>query len=142
MPMIHFHTRCPDVAQRETRFALVSSGLGDLPPDEYAFLERYCDDPKCDCRRVFIEVLAKSRPGATMASINYGWEPKAYYQKLMPYMPEAADEITQASLDPLNAQSEFATGLLELFRTVVADPLYKARLKQHYEQFRRARRQK
>ncbi len=151
MAMVPFHTRCSDIAAKETRSAWVGPGPaatrtreadGDLPPDEYAFLEFYCDDPECDCRRVFIQVLAKSRPGVTMASINFGWELKACYRKRMPYMPEAAVEITRASLDPLNAQSESAPRLLELFQMLVRDELYKARLARHYGQFRCLRKRK
>ena len=78
-----------------------------------------------------------------MASINFGWEDEEYYRQKMPYMPEAAREITDASLDPINAQSPEAPELLSLFQEVVlADPAYKARLKRHYELFRRSLRKR
>ena len=54
-------------------------------------------------------------------------------------MPEAAREITEGSLDPMNEQSDQAPKLLRLFQDHVANPAYKARLKQHYELFRRTR---
>ncbi len=139
MAMIPFHTRCPDIAQREIRFIRTAPGSGGLPPDEYAFLEFYCDDPKCDCRRAFLQVLSRNRAGAVMASINIGWEAPEFYRNKFPYLPEAATEITAGSLDPLNQQSEHAPELLALFQECVADEAYKARLKRHYELFRKSR---
>ena len=143
MGMIPFHTLCPDRAKKEVRSVLVQPGPTGALNDEYGFVEFYCDDPQCDCRRVFIQVVARSRPGTIMASINFGWEDEEYYRQKMPYMPEAAREITDASLDPINEQSPEAPELLSLFQEVVlADPAYKARLKRHYELFRRSLRKR
>ncbi len=139
MPMVPFHSRCPDVARREIRSLTVLPGAGSPPTEEYAFLEWYCDDPKCDCRRAFIQILASSRPGVILASLNIGWENEEFYHKQFPYMPEAAREITEGSLDPINEQSDEAPALLKLFQDHVASAAYRARLKQHYELFRRTR---
>lgn len=118
---------------------VVGKGPGALPADEYGFMEFYCDDLECDCRRAFIQVLARSRPGKVLASINVGWESLEFYRQRMPHMPEAAQEIVSGSLDPINEQSELAPALLEVFRNTVATADYRARLKSHYELFRRTK---
>jgi hypothetical protein len=53
MPYVLLHNYFPELAGRETRSVTVPPGspLG-LPPGEYGFLETYCDEPGCDCRRV------------------------------------------------------------------------------------------
>lgn len=117
----------------------VTNSSGALPADEYGFMEFYCDDAKCDCRRAFIQVLSRSRQGKVLASINVGWERLEFYRRRMPYMPEAAQEIVSGSLDPINEQSELAPALLEVFRNTVATADYRARLKSHYELFRRTK---
>jgi hypothetical protein len=42
-------------ASLETRSVIVPEGL-ELPAGSYAFIEFFCDDPKCDCRRVIFQV--------------------------------------------------------------------------------------
>jgi hypothetical protein len=64
--MTPFHSLLPELAQREVRCVHLG-GAPDtasepaLPADEYAYLEFYCDDLKCDCRRVFLQVIAKGQ---------------------------------------------------------------------------------
>lgn len=55
MPFAHFYNYFPEVAKGETHSITISpaSEFG-LPPDDYGFLEMYCDEPGCDCRRVLI----------------------------------------------------------------------------------------
>lgn len=40
--MIPFYTKFPDLAFEETRTAIVSKSR-DLPDDDYAFIEYYCE---------------------------------------------------------------------------------------------------
>ena len=111
-------------------------GWEDLPDGEYGFLELYCDDDQCDCRRVLIQVIAKSDPTKPWATINYGWESEAfYYQRLRD--SELAKACTRPTLDPLNPQSKYAPALLRLFGEVVQDKAYVHRLQRHYELFKR-----
>jgi len=114
-----------------------------LPSDEYIYLEFYCDDLDCDCRRVFLQVISKGQPGKVFASIGYGWEKESFYRKRMPWDPDEAKGTVRGELDPLNEQSEFAQDFLELFRRVVLDEPYRLRLRRHYRLFREelARRQ-
>jgi hypothetical protein len=134
--MIPFHKICPAVAACETRSVTVGPGRG-LPADEYAFIEFYCEDRACDCRRAFFQVLSR-RLETTVASINFGWEPERFYRKKYPFDPDAPRNITRGCLDPLNQQSEHAAELLKLFQRVVVDAPYRLWLKRHYELFKRS----
>ena len=107
-----------------------------LPADEYAYLEFYCDDLACDCRRVFLQVIAKGQPGKVFASIGYGWEKESFYRKRMPWDPDEARGTVRGELDPLNQQSEFAEDFLDLFKRVVLDGPYRLHLRRHYQLFR------
>jgi hypothetical protein len=147
--MIPFHSVFPELAQREVRCVHLLGPAPDatpevaLPADEYIFLEFYCDDLDCDCRRVFLQVIAKGQPGKVFASISYGWEKESFYRKRMPWAPHEAKGTVQGELDPLNEQSEFAEDFLDLFKRVVLDEPYRLRLRRHYRLFREelARRQ-
>ncbi len=136
MSMIPFHTVCPELAKQETRSMKLLSPVGRLPAGEYAFMEFYCNDLTCDCRRTFIQVIANGQPGI-LASINFGWEKAGFYRRKMPFDRNAPREITLGSLDPLNRQSEFAPDLLLMFQTTVADATNCSRLSQHYQIFRK-----
>ena len=141
--MIPFHSVLPEIAQREVRCIHLGEAQGSasepaLPADEYAYVEYYCDDLECDCRRVFLEVIAKGQPGRIFASISYGWEKERFYRNQMQWDPDAARGTVRGELDPLNEQSEFAEDFLELFRRFVLDEPYRLRLRRHYQLFREA----
>lgn len=139
MAMTPFVDKCPDLGFKETRSATV---LNDprVPAGEYGFLESYCDEPDCDCRRVFINVIAFDKPGRIMATISYGWESAAFYRKWAGYELTADDleELQGPALAMGNRQSELAPALLILFKTVLQDRAYEARLHQHYKVFKRS----
>ena len=135
--MQHFWVRFPEIGPAETRCADLTAASGTLPAGNYAFAELYCLDPNCDCRRVVIQVLEKSDPHKVWATINFGWEPKAFYEEKFPLDKSAPDEITGASLDSLNPRSPVADTLLAMFREIVAnDGEYVKRMERHYWMFK------
>jgi hypothetical protein len=137
--MIPFYTLCTDLAARETRTVLVLPGQPGLPEGKFAYLEFYCEDRGCDCRRTFIEVVREGALTPVFASINFGWEKEAFYRKKMPWNPNNAKDVVHASLDPLNAQSEYSAGFLKVFQDIIAtDKAYVQRLAAHYAVFRKA----
>jgi hypothetical protein len=81
MPFAHFYNYFPEVAKGETHSITISpaSEFG-LPPDDYGFLEMYCDEPGCDCRRVLFYVIARSRTDV-QAVIGWGWEDVDFYAR-------------------------------------------------------------
>ena len=56
MPMVPFMNKFPELGARETR-AIVTCDGPELPAGKYDFIEFYCNEPGCDCRRVVIRVL-------------------------------------------------------------------------------------
>lgn len=140
MAMIPFYTVARQHALDETRSINVMSGKGPLPHDSYAFMEFYCDDPTCDCRRVIFQVWRESTGHKVWATITYGWEAPAYYAKWSHAAPgPLANEMAGATLEQLSPQTELSATLLDLCRDVLlSDEAYVARLKRHYQETRAA----
>ncbi len=138
MAFAAFHDHFPELAEQETRSITIpaASNLG-LPPDEYGFLEMYCDEPGCDCRRVLFYVVARSRPGV-QAVIGWGWEDVNFYTRWMKSDDKAEAVFMKGpALNPLSPATELAPALVELVRNVLLkDPEYVARIKRHYQMFR------
>ena len=107
--------------------------------DEYAFVECYCEERGCDCRRVLIRVTPRRAPQSTLATINFGWESADFYTDWMHGDAESGREITAGCLDPLNLQSAFADEFLAVFQNqIITDSEYVARLARHYRMFKEA----
>jgi hypothetical protein len=143
-PLAHmatFFSRFPDLAARETRTIKLLEPQFGLPAGEYGFLELYCNEPTCDCRRVLLQVCRPDRPNKVLATINYGWETEDFYAEWLHGDREGGRDIANASLDPLNPQSKLSPTLLGVFRHIVLqDRAYIDRLRRHYQMFKRAQR--
>lgn len=119
--MMSFLHLFPEIGPRETRTATISGGDRSLPDDSYGFIELYCVDPDCDCRRVMINVFSETGP-THLATINHAFDPPAIDDPLQ----------EQTFLDPLNVQSRWSPTLLDLFNEVLLDEAYRKRLERHY----------
>ncbi len=128
--MIPFYSKFPELAVKETRTVMLR-GDDDLPDGEYGFIEFYCDEPACDCRRVVVNVMTPHTGATVWATMSFGWESLQFYQDRLGYL-EDATVAKGPSLDPLNAQTKYAPALLRLFRFVLTDDTYVERLKSHY----------
>jgi hypothetical protein len=136
--MAPLHEVLPDLAERETRSVTVLKG-DEYPKGHFLFVESYCNERGCDCRRVFVNVTSPDREGI-LATINFGWEDPEFYADWMsfPYEAQEVVELKGPSLARGLAQTELAPGLLELFRDVLAtDDEYVSRLARHYVAFKR-----
>jgi hypothetical protein len=134
MAMVPFYTHFRDLASKETRSVTVR-GMPNLPDGEYGFVELYCDEPDCDCRRVLVDVITPESGSRIWATINYGWESLEFYEKWM-HNKETARETYGATLDILNPQTKYSEVLLQLFNNVLQDKAYAERLKRHYQLFK------
>ncbi len=142
--MIPFHSLLPELAQREVRCLHLGVSpewqprqAPELPPDEYAYMELYCEELGCDCRRVFLQVIRKGDRDKVLASIVYGWEKESFYRKRISWDADAeANRVVRGHLDPINRRSEFAGHLLDLFKQFVLDEPYRLRLRRHYRLFK------
>jgi len=133
--MIPFAKRFPELGPRETRTAFFPDDDA-VPRGNYAFLELYCEEEDCDCRRVMLTVIEESTPGKIWATISFGWDPPEWFTDETEDLGATA---SGAFLDPLGPQSEHATEFLDLFEQMITqDPAYLERLKRHYAMFKAA----
>jgi hypothetical protein len=135
MGLVPFVLRFPELGEAETRQLHTRNHPG-LPDGTYGFVELFCDDPKCDCRRAMINVYQHATPLRHLATINYGWESLDFYIKWMHGNIEMARESHGAWLDPLNPQSDYSDELLKQFKLMLEDEAYAARIERHYEIFK------
>jgi hypothetical protein len=139
MPYVLFHDYFPEIAERETRTVTVLGPSPSQPPSgEYALLEMYCNEPGCDCRRVFFYVLS-SRSASPEAVVAYGWEPPEFY---VTWAHDDDQQVVHEVKGPVlnlgSPQSEHAPRILRMIEEVVLqDQAYVERLRTHYDLFRR-----
>jgi hypothetical protein len=133
-----FNELFPEIAEKETR-VLISVNHPNLPPDEYALIESYCNEPGCDCRRVFLNV-ASSRRQKIEAVITFGWENEDFYTEWLGFDdPNVLNELKGPALNTASPQSELAPALLrEVTQILQIDGNYVERLKRHYRLFKDA----
>ncbi|MBS1254101.1 MAG: Protein translocase subunit SecA [Anaerolineales bacterium] len=135
MPYEPFHERFPEIAKKETR-SIIALNDPDLPERKYGLIEAYCNEPDCDCRRVFFHVHDWQKR-ELVAVIAYGWEDREYYVEW--FGRDDAKVIAELQGPVLNVgspQSEFAPALLEQVKYVLQDERYVARIKRHYRMFK------
>jgi hypothetical protein len=138
MPYVFFHEYFPEIAERETRSITIPKRLSSgIPAGEYGFLEMYCDERGCDCRRVFFYVISPTKE-EPLAVVAYGWENPQFYARWMKDdSPKVIEELRGPILNMGSPQSSLAPAVLELVRDVLLqDELYVERLKIHYRMFR------
>jgi hypothetical protein len=139
MPFESFYDRFPEIAMKETREIIILNPQGsNLPRGNYSFVEMYCNEAGCDCRRVFFSVFSSHRKKLE-AVITYGWEEVDYYADWLIYSddPEEIAELKGPALNSISPQSEYAPALLELFKkSLLPDKDYIERIKRHYAMFR------
>ena len=127
MGMLTFHTLFPDEADAEYRTVIPYQQAG-IPKRPFRFVELYCVEPGCDCRRVMLNVMDIDAD-EHVATINYAFEPPE---------PPFGDE-GQWFLDWLNPQSELSDAFLDLFADMIGhDRGYHDKLVRHYEMWKRA----
>jgi hypothetical protein len=138
MPYVPFYSLFPDVAMRETRSVmLLQPSDAGLPPGDYGFVEFFCDEAACDCRRVFFGVMSE-RSRAVEAVIAYGWESPDFYRRWMRTGdPGDIASLKGPVLNLLSPQSPIAPAILDMFRqTLLPDRAYMDRVQRHYAMFR------
>lgn len=129
----------PIVAENETLSITLVSDENDfnLPSGTYGFLEMFCTDKKCDCRRVMFTViqLEMKRP---LAVIGYGWETLAFYKKWMRTNDtKMVLQLKRPILNDFSEQSIHAKNILKMFNKVwMTDKAYLERIKNHYKLMR------
>jgi hypothetical protein len=133
-----FHEYCPEIAEKETRvITILEDASWKLPPADYGFVEMFCKDQGCDCRRVFFLVMSSidEQPKAVIA---YGWEKKKFYVKWFRNTdPTVIKDLMGPVLNQMSPQSELAPELLQLcIDILLRDKSYIQRVKRHYSMMR------
>ena len=130
--MMPFDSVFHDVANKETRTLQVTSAANvpGLPVGDYMLRELYCNEPRCDCRRVLLHVHWDDLRGPVVASINYAFDPPAEDDWM-------AQEEGQIFLDPMNPQSRLSEPLFDVVWRMIGNDLeYQERLERHYAAFK------
>lgn len=124
--------------QRETRM-LTFSEDGLLPRGSYHFLEAFCQDPRCDCRRCQFWVM-RENDARVLATITLGLDAPDFHRDWVRAGQEESDYWAGApSLEPWAQQSELAGALLQVFKAfVLPSEGYFERVRDHYRQFKEA----
>lgn len=102
----------------------------ELPGGDYRFLDTYCTDPSCDCRKTIILVY---RNDIHVSTIHYGWESDAFYRK---WMGSAFDDnndlpMSGASIDISSPNHVPPKAMLAFFQALLDDN-WIAKFKTHY----------
>ena len=138
MPYACFHEYFPEIAERETRtITILEQSSSKLPPGEYSLIEMYCNERKCDCRRVFFYVISLPTKDVE-AVIAYGWESRKFYAKWMKDdSPKVVAEWQGPILNMGSPQSSLAPAILQIVKDILLqDKAYVERIKTHYAMFR------
>jgi hypothetical protein len=139
MEFVPFHKVLNEIAAKETRALIVRQETDGLPAGEYGFIDSYCSDPSCDCRRVFINVICSEGvlEGRHLAVIGYGWESLRFYKRWMRGDLETAKQLQGIGLEPCQVRSEYSEACLSAFKRFVLDDVYAKRIRRHYAAFKR-----
>jgi hypothetical protein len=107
-----------------------------LPDGDYSFIDMYCSDPKCDCRKTMIQVL---RNGKHVSTINYGWESAVFYKMWMgsSSWDNQFPPMSGATIDLTSPNLVAEEGMLGLFNALLND-MWIAKFKRHYKEVKAA----
>jgi hypothetical protein len=106
-------------ALHRVRTVSIVHGPG-LPDGEYRFIDMYCTDPSCDCRKTMILVVHEDK---LVTIINYGWESPAFYRKWMGSLEDddAMPQMHGASVDLTSPDLVSPDSVLALFNALLND---------------------
>lgn len=141
MEFIPFFKKCPEVADAETRTVMIfDEKLYGIPEGQYAFIENYCSDPKCDCRKVMINIIrVDDQSGDNIGTISYGWEKLSFYTKWLYGDSELAKEMKGPSIELGGHISTHPEVAIKLFKKAgLGDSTFTDRLPKHYALFKKA----
>jgi hypothetical protein len=123
--MMSFGKVFPDLAKNEVR--VIHAVDHDDLRGVYLFRDLHCNEPTCDCRRVFLQVCWAGGKRVA-ATINHAFEP--------PKPP--FDDEPRIVLDPINLPSDVSEVLLDRFEEMIAsDRSYHDRLVRHCDMWKR-----
>ncbi len=142
MDYLPFGELLPEEAPYVTRVIRIR-GRDELPDGEYGFVDLYCTDPDCDCRRILVWVVSEKFPKEVLATISYGWESRSFYCEWLGDDDEDwIDELKGPALSSMHPQSKMAPFFLYVFQRLIEDKTYVQQLKRRYWMVKKALRDK
>lgn len=107
-----------------------------LPEGEYTFVDTYCNDHTCDCRKTIIQIF---HGGKIVSIVSFGWESPAFYLRWMnsTKLRQVAEEMSGASIDFSSPNLVSPEGILLLIRHLL-DEKWISILRENYRLIRRA----
>lgn len=93
-----------------------------LPDGEYTFVDLYCTDKGCDCRKTIIQIFHENRHVST---VDYGWEDPQYYFKWLKASKddEMAQDMSGLSIDFMSPDLVSTEGILALVEHLMDESL-------------------
>ncbi len=106
-----------------------------LPSGEYTFIDTYCNDNTCDCRKTIIQIFHDKK---LVSIVSFGWEsPKFYLRWLNSTRDlEFAKEMSGVSIDPSSPDLVSPQGILLLVKHLM-DSKWISMLKENYRLIRK-----
>ena len=106
-----------------------------LPPGEYTFIDTYCTDNTCDCRKTIIQIFHDEK---LVSIVSYGWESPKFYLRWLGSTRdlEFAKEMSGVSIDPSSPDRVSPQGILLLIKHLM-DPKWISMLKENYRLIRK-----
>ncbi len=138
-----FFEEFPELVESEFRniFVLDNGVHKYIPPGNYAFLELFCPDLDCDCRKVIINIVSVN-PTKAWAALNYAWEPEEYYKTWWGTSHEHYRQMSGVTCDP-PTKNPLKNEFLAVFQDILKqDKNYAGRLEKHYVMFKERMRDK
>jgi hypothetical protein len=144
MDFAFFYEYYPDLAINETRSLTITNTKDNVPIGDYGFCEMFCTDPKCDCRRVILNV--SDSKFNSFAMIGYGWETEKFYRNWFNSDRFTTDDIKEF-MGPTHhngiVETEYADFFLNFFKTTLLyDNEYIQRIKTHYRMVKNIQKKK
>ena len=105
-----------------------------LPSGEYAFIDTYCTDNTCDCRKTIIQIFHNKK---LVSIVSFGWEnPKFYLRWLKSTRNhELAKEMSGVSIDFSSPDVVSSQGILVLINHLM-DENWISKIKENYRLIR------
>jgi hypothetical protein len=122
-----FYTHFPHIANKLTRTVFPYYDASKQPGVDFGFINAFCNDKNCDCRRVLIHVISSnpSLHNRKAAVLCYGWEPKSFYLNWFPGFDQ--DELAMykgPGLEVFQPQTEYSASILDIFKDMLKSPDY------------------
>ena len=120
----------PDCAVR----SVVLADAPHLPDGEYTFVDSYCTDNTCDCRKTIIQIM---HDGRIVSVVSFGWESPRFYLRWLGSAGdcELADEMSGLSIDLSSPDLVSPKGILLLLNHLLNEK-WIGMLKEHYRLIR------